>query len=338
MHPWLAELLICPHCPSDDALVVTGDEISEDRVIEGRLSCRACGREYPVTGGIPRFVDAAENYAENFGFQWRRFRAVQIDRFAGHSLSGTRLLADTRWSPQWMAGQLILDAGCGAGRFTDELAQNGARVVACDLSSAVEACRETVDDPAGHAAGRGEVAVVQANLLALPFRPGAFDAVHCAGVLQHTPEPERIMRTLPDLLKAKGRLFLNFYEIDVSSKFQVIKYGLRRWTPDWRMPTLVAFCRWMCRILFFPSWLMSHVPLVRFFNRFLPICAVHPAELSLRQQFDLTLLDTVDWYGPRYEIRQDHRKVAALLAAEGLEGVDSASGLAWAVKPEERSP
>ena len=114
-----------------------------------------------------------------------------------HNLSGSRLLRDTRWPPEWMQGKLILDAGCGAGRFADELAQYGARVVACDLSSAVDACKQTVDDPTGQKAKRGEVGVIQANLLAMPFRQDVFDAVHCAGVIQHTPDPDRIMQTLP---------------------------------------------------------------------------------------------------------------------------------------------
>ena len=47
----------------------------------------------------------------------------------------------------------------------------------------------------------------------------------------------------------------------------------------------------------------------------------------------MTLLDTIDWYGPLYEIRQDHLKVADLLNEVGLDQVKTASGLAWAVKP-----
>lgn len=332
MKKWVSSLLRCPHCDSDDPLDVLPTEVSGEDVIEGALACPSCNRKYQIRNAIPRFVESDENYAENFGDQWHKFRTTQIDRLSGHDLSGSRLLKDTRWSPEWMSGKLILDAGCGAGRFADELAQHGARVIACDLSSATDACKQTVDDPKGYSAERGEVAIIQANLLGLPFRQGIFDAVHCAGVIQHTPDPAQVIRNLPVHLKTGGRLFYNFYEIDPSTKFQVIKYLLRRWTPSWKMRRLLAFSRWMCRILFVPSWIMSRIPVVRFFNRFLPICSVHPPGLPLHQQYDLTLLDTVDWYGPRYEIRQDHRKVAALLSDEGLDQIDSAAGLVWAVK------
>jgi len=166
----------------------------------------------------------------------------------------------------------------------------------------------------------------------MPFKLNIFDGIHCAGTIQHTPDPESVIRSLPVHLKTNGRLFYNFYEIDLTSNFQVIKYLLRRWTPNWRMRYLVRFSRWMCCILFFPSWIMSQIPFVRFLNRFLPICSVHPPGLPLRQQFDHTLLDTIDWYGPKYEIRQDHKNVAALLVEEGLEQVEAVPGLAWAVK------
>ena len=38
-----------------------------------------------------------------------------------------------------MRGKNVLEVGCGAGRFTEVMLAAGARVFACDLSSAVEA-------------------------------------------------------------------------------------------------------------------------------------------------------------------------------------------------------
>lgn len=49
----------------------------------------------------------------------------------------------------------------------------------------------------------------------------------------------------------------------------------------------------------------------------------------MRQQYEWTLLDTFDWLNPCYELCQDHRTVAQ----QRLDKVDSAPGLAWAVKP-----
>ncbi len=322
MKDWLLALLRCPACKEDRPLTREGEA----------LTCPACARRYPIVRGIPRFAGFEGNYAENFGVQWRIFRETQIDRLAGHRLSTERLFRDTRWPRDGLRGLLILDAGCGAGRFADVLAEAGATVVAADLSSAVEACAETASDPRNASPGRGETEVVQADLLALPFRAGAFDAIHCAGVIQHTADPAAVMRALPAFAKSGGRIFYNFYELDPSSRFQVIKYLLRRWTPDWPVTRLHSFSRWLTRIFFPLSYVMSRIRIVRYFNRFLPICSVHPPGMPLRQQYEMTLLDTIDWYGPRYEIRQDHVTVAALLRESNCTNVESAPGRAWAIR------
>ena len=82
---------------------------------------------------------------------------------------------------------------------------------------------------------------------------------------------------------------------------------------------------------------MSRIPKVRFFNRFLPICSVRHPGIPLRQRYDMTLLDTIDWYGAKYEIRQDHRHVARLMESLGRSDVWRADGLARATKDAPRN-
>jgi hypothetical protein len=159
-----------------------------------------------------------------------------------------------------------------------------------------------------------------------------FDAIHCAGVIQHLPDPDAAMTAMTTLAKDAAPIFYNFYEIDPASKFQVFKYLMRRITPNWPISRVFSFSRWLCRLFFVPSFLMSRIPKVRFFNRFLPICSVHPPGIPLRQQYVMTLLDTIDWYGPKYEIRQDHKHVRRLMESLGLTNVRTADGIARAVK------
>ncbi len=331
MQRWLLDLLVCPECRDARGLTLAGT--GEAAVEDGELGCPGCGAAYPIRNGIPRFVPQQDDYAGNFGFQWNRWKTLQVDRLAGHRLSQTRFFADSRLPPEWLPGRLILDAGCGAGRFTDVAAQAGARVVAVDLSEAIDACRVNCANPQGHTPGRGEVAQVQANLLRLPFRDGVFDGLFCMGVIQHTPDPAAVMSALPRLLKAGAPLAYNFYEWHWLRRLEVIKYGLRRTTPDWPQGTLLGFCRVLVALLFPLTLVLAKIPKLRFFVRFIPIAAVHNPALTLRQQYDWTLLDTFDWYGPRYEQCQDHGQVAGLLQGLDLAEVDSRPGLAWARRP-----
>ncbi len=327
----LFDLLACPQCGGP---LRRADHKSAKPLQQESWRCDTCDKSYPVKAGVARFVDAGGGYVDNFGEQWNLFDGIQIDRVAGHTLSETRLLGDTGWPPDSLSGKVILDAGCGAGRFTDVLAKYGAHVIACDLSDAVNACYNTCVASAPTDVRRGEVIVLQADLLNLPLGATCVDAIHCAGVIQHTSDPERVMQTLIKHLKPGGQLFYNFYEVSRVSRFQVFKYLLRRWTPRWPVAKLHAFCKVLTAIFFWPSYIMSRLPIIRALNPYLPICSTHPPGIPLGQQYAMTLLDTIDWYGPVYETRQDHRRVAELLTDCGLSDVRSDPGRAWARKPD----
>src|SRR5687768_15402364 len=83
------------------------------------LVCRGCAAAYPVVNGVIRFVDR-EHYAGSFGLQWNAHRRTQLDSFTGLPLSRGRLFQVTGWRAE-LSGQTILEAGSGAGRFTEVL-------------------------------------------------------------------------------------------------------------------------------------------------------------------------------------------------------------------------
>ncbi len=76
------------------------------------------------------------------------------------------------------ARSLVLDLGCGGGRNATFLAGRGHRVVGIDLSPRLLS-------RAAAKVGTGSLAL--GDLVALPFRDGAFDAVHAVAVLHHIP-------------------------------------------------------------------------------------------------------------------------------------------------------
>ena len=123
------------------------------------------------------------SYVDAFGLQWNKFRETQLDSFTGTTISRDRLLRQLGGSFDIIKGKRVLEVGCGAGRFTEVLLQEGAHVYAVDLSSAVEAnylnCNKY---PNYH--------VERADVTHLPFKPETFDVVICIGVIQHTPSPE----------------------------------------------------------------------------------------------------------------------------------------------------
>src|SRR5947207_900247 len=104
---------------------------------EEGVACAGCGRHFPIVRNVARFVERSD-YAGSFGFQWARFARVQLDSASGTTRSLDTFTTKTGWSTAELAGELVLDAGCGMGGFTDICGNAGAEVHAVDMSEAVE--------------------------------------------------------------------------------------------------------------------------------------------------------------------------------------------------------
>ena len=187
------------------------------------------GCRFPVVGGIPRFVPS-ENYASSFGLQWKSYRTTQLDSHTAQPISRERLTRCLGGSMEVVRGKSVLEAGCGAGRFTEVLLDAGAEVFALDLSDAVEANYANCYRDHGYF-------VCQASLLEAPVLPGSFDIVLCLGVIQHTPCPEATISKLASHVKPGGMLVIDHYAPHYKENFT------RRWLRRAliRMPSRLAF-------------------------------------------------------------------------------------------------
>lgn len=171
-------------------------------IINGEYIC-SDGCHYQIINNIPRFVDA-DNYATSFGLQWNKFRLTQLDSYTGLSISKDRLTRLARGSLDIFKEKLVLEAGCGAGRFTEILLKNKANVFACDLSNAIEANVNNCNKYSNYFA-------CQADILTLPVKSNSFDIIVCIGVIQHTPNPEETIKKLISYLKPGGLLIFDHY-------------------------------------------------------------------------------------------------------------------------------
>ncbi len=101
--------------------------------------------------------------------------------------------------------QRVLDAGCGAGLTTVELARRGYCVYAVD---SVPEMIELTRAGAGREQVQSQVRCARGNVQNLPFGDASFDLVIASGVLPWVPAPEDAVRELSRVLKPGGRMIL----------------------------------------------------------------------------------------------------------------------------------
>lgn len=292
MHIQLLEILRCPR--TGQPLSLEKPEYQQEQIHSGWLVSEDGAQRYPIRDFIPRFVPQS-NYADNFGMQWNHFRQTQLDSYSGHPISAERFWKATGWKPEEMKDQWVLDAGCGAGRFAEVALQVGARVIALDYSSAVDACYANLKQyPNLH--------VVQGDIYALPFPEKFFPFVYSLGVLQHTPHVAKAFAALPPVVAGGGQLCVDFYWKRLQTLLHP-KYLLRPITKRMRKAQLFRLLERWVPIGLPISQGLGRIPVLgRLLKRLVPVADYtgrYP--LSSQQLQEWALLDTFDMLSPEYD-------------------------------------
>lgn len=300
-----------------DALICPIDRFVLNRD-KGELICSG-GHKYPVTNGIPRFTN--DGYSRAFGYQWSIFRKTQFDSYTGTSISKNRLVeafGEKNWES--IKNSKVLEVGCGAGRFTEVLLEEGAKVFSVDLSLAVDVNKLNFSTSSNHV-------VLQADVANLPFKPETFNVVFCLGVIQHTPNPEETIMHLAEYVSPGHWLIIDHYGKSLSWYLRTAPLAraiLKRLPHE----KALSICQ---RIYFFakPFYRKSRNRLYRkALNIIFPIVYFDNEIPELPDKFrdDWSLLDTFDSLTDWHKHRRSVAQIRGLLEKLNFEDIDCFSG------------
>jgi SAM-dependent methyltransferase len=128
----------------------------------------------------------------------RSFRAEQSDPGSFYALLGEDSVQQIARHCE-LAGRSVVDVGGGAGWFTEAFRAHGARCVLVEPDRDELHSRKTVPD--GAVLGDG---------LRLPLRDGAADIAFSSNVLEHVPDPLRLIGEMIRVTRPGGLIYLAF--------------------------------------------------------------------------------------------------------------------------------
>jgi SAM-dependent methyltransferase len=285
----LLEFLVCP--VSRTKLELEVFESDGDEIMEGLLRS-PLGQTYPIHGGIPRFV-SSKSYTTSFGYEWNRHSRIYFDgkdRYRIHS-TYSQLARKLDLSQEKVRNGIVMDVGCGTGANAAVVSEMGAREIFCvDLSVAVVSAFANTRQ-------LGNVHVVQADLFRLPFTYEAFTLIYSMGVLHHTEDTKKAFLALVPFLKKNGVIAIWVYQDGDGIQ--------RRWS-DWLRsattkmnPKLLYGVCWLA----VPAYYVYKIPFLgKLLFHFLP-------PISKEPYWEDRVLDTFDWYSPRYQWKHTYPEV-----------------------------
>jgi SAM-dependent methyltransferase len=275
--------------------------------LQDGYSCAACSRRFPEVRGVVRFV-GENNYAASFGYQWLQFQRTQLDH-QQRNLSELGFIRKTGLQPEDFKGKLVLDVGCGMGRFAEIATRWGARVVGIDLSAAAEVAAKNLADR--------EFVALQSDVFALPFAPETFDLIYSMGVLHHTPDCEKAFKSLPQYLKPGGTIAVWLYS--GYNKWYRFSDQYRKITHRMSPRVLHRFFRVVVPFFYGLNRGLKIMPVI---GKPLAAAIHHVFPVNTHPDPEVRILDTLDWYSPKYQSKHTYEQVFRWFESCGLKDMN----------------
>lgn len=287
----LLNILCCPLCKSE--------MLYSER--QG-LTCSKCMSVYPIYKNVYRFVDS-DNYVDTFSYEWNKHKQSQLDSASGLNRAEEMFFERTGFTREELKGKLILDAGCGIGRFTEIVKKYGGNVVGVDLSYSVEAAKKNVFD----------AMIIQADIHNLPFKPESFDFVFSLGVIHHTSDTRKAFDCLARLVKPDGKMAVWVYSNEGLwfKIHNVIADFIRLFTT--RLPRNMLY---RLSYVSIPLYYIHMIPVVGIVTRML-------LDTSMEKITEWRVFDTYDWYSPKYQTKHTYVEVVGWFYNCGFKHIKS---------------
>lgn len=255
-------------------------------------------------------VNFDKKTVESFGEEWNSFHGfTDVDI----KISGDKYF-DIVTDQMLNDKSIVIDIGCGSGRFIKYLQGRYKKIIGLDPSSAIFAADKLL--------GKEEsIELVQSSTDSIPFPDNYFDFGYSLGVLHHIPDTQKALRDSVKKTKSGGYFLLYlYYALDNRSIFFKLLFWLSntvRWIVS-RLPQKIK--KIVCDVLA----VLFYMPFVGL-CRFLKLIGVPnsirrkvPLQAYEDQSFYIIRNDSLDRFGTPLEQRFSREQMKVMMEEAGL--------------------
>jgi SAM-dependent methyltransferase len=258
------------------------------------------------------FDDLGENIdmttVESFGEEWTAF-----DRFSDEEIKKAGDQYFDIVPDEWIRDKMVLDVGCGTGRWSRYVAAKAKQVEAIDPSKAVFSAAHLL-------AKNDNIRISKAGVDTIPFEDNSFDFVFSLGVLHHIPDTAAAMKKCIEKLKSNGYflvyLYYNFEQRGFVFKFIFWLSSLLRFFVSKLPATIKKFvCNLIALTIYLPFIYLSK------FVEFIGLKTLSnliPLSYYKLHSTNIIFNDALDRFGTPLEQRFSRAEIKSMMEVAGL--------------------
>ena len=247
---------------------------------------------------------------ESFGNEWEKFDSFDDDEIRKIGNEYFDIVSSDILDKQ----AVVLDLGCGSGRWSRYMSDKVKFIEAVDPSKAVLSAVKFNQD-------RSNIRVTKAGVDNIPFADESFDMIVCLGVLHHLPETGKALAKATKKLKTNGCFLLYlYYKLDNRSFF----YKLFFWLSNLirivvsKLPSVLKkiVCEAIAVLVYFPL-----ICLARFVKAIFPNKKYYrslPLSYYLNKSFTIVRNDALDRFGTPLEQRFSKKEIEDMMKEAGF--------------------
>ncbi|HYG37767.1 MAG TPA: class I SAM-dependent methyltransferase [Cytophagales bacterium] len=248
----------------------------------------------------------------SFGNEWSRFNNFEdkeIDQIGDQYFDIAKNILNKN--------TLVLDVGCGTGRWSKYLSGKVKSIEAIDPSEAVFAASKLLENVPN-------VRISKAGVDAMPFEDNSFDLVFSLGVLHHIPNTAEAMKQCVKKVKPGGHFLVYlYYALDNRGRiFKSLFYAsniVRSIVSKLPQGLKNLFCDLIAFFIYGPfvllSKLINKIPILKRYVHYLPLSFYKDTS------FHIIRNDALDRFGTSLEQRFSKEEIGKMMTACGLTNI-----------------